>query len=102
MAPPWPMEPRMPRRNDIPAPEPASVEDRHELWKRISKMRAAMLATHDRDSLAGRPLAPLRIDPDGTLFFFTSKSGGIAEDLHRSANVYLCFIDVGDDIYVWL
>ena len=94
----------MPRsRQSAPPPVPATPADKHALWKRLGDLRVAMLTTHEREgTLGARPVSTLRVEPDGTLWFFIAVDGGIAEDLRRNARVHLCFMDIGEDIYVWL
>ena len=86
-----------------PPPAPASAKDQQALWKRIEDLRVAMLTTLDRDgTLSARPVTTQRVEPDGTVWFFISASGGIAADLARNEHVNLCYMNVSDDIYVWL
>jgi len=86
-----------------PAPVTATADDRQHLWKSIDDLKVAMLTTHDRDeTLSGRPVTAQRVEPDGTLWFFVAADGGIATDVSRNARVHLCYMDVGDDLYVWL
>lgn len=93
----------MARTHIAPAPIPASQDDQHKLWKRLADLRIAMLTTNDRDgTLSARPVSTMQVEPDGTLWFFVAANGGIATDLARNPNVHLCFMDVGDDVYVWL
>jgi len=93
----------MARSRHVPPPAQATPEDREKLWKRLADLRVAMLTTHDHDgSLNGRPVSTLRIDPEGTLWFFVARDGGIAGDLLRNPHVNVCFMDVGDDTYAWL
>lgn len=91
------------RTHTAPPPAPASAKDQQDLWKRIGDLRVAMLTTLDRDgTLSARPVTTQRVEPDGTLWFFIAADGGIAADLARNSRVHLCFMDVGDDVYVWL
>lgn len=86
-----------------PPPAPASRDDQHKLWERLGALRVAMLTTHDRDgTLGARPVSTLQVEADGTLWFFVAANGGIASDLQRNPSVHLCFMDIGDDVYVWL
>ena len=93
----------MKQTQTAPPPVLASLKDQQALWKRIADLRVAMMVTHDRDgSLAGRPVFSLRAEADGTLWYFVAAHGGIAEDLARNPHVNISFMDVGDDVYVWL
>jgi general stress protein 26 len=86
-----------------PPPEPATAEDRRELWDRIADLRVAMLTTHDADgTLNARPVSTLRVDPGGVMWYFVAASGGIARDLERNPSVHLCVMDIGKDVYAWL
>ena len=75
--------------------QPADADDQREFWKRLADMRVMMLTTHDAHDDAGtltaRPVAPLKVDPDGQLWFFTAMDGGIANDIRRDPEVHLSF-----------
>ena len=62
-----------------------------------------MLATLDGDgTLNARPVATVGVDDGGVVWVFIAATGGIAQDLQRGSRAYLCVMDVGKDIYVWL
>jgi len=91
------------RANTAPPAAIASAKDQQDLWKRIGDLRVAMLTTLDRDgTISARPVTTQRVEPDGAVWFFVAANGGIAADLERNAHVNLCYMDVGDDVYVWL
>ncbi|MEO5766323.1 MAG: pyridoxamine 5'-phosphate oxidase family protein [Casimicrobiaceae bacterium] len=93
----------MTRTHQALPPAQATPEDQQRLWERIASLRVAMLTTSDGEgSLGARPVATLRADPEGTLWFFVARDGGIAHDLQRNARVHVCVMDVGEDVYVWL
>jgi general stress protein 26 len=86
-----------------PRPDTATPADREDLWKRIEELRFVMLTTHDRDgTLNARPVSTQEVDPDGALWFFVARDGGIAADVTRNPHVNVCVMDVGQDLYVWL
>ena len=73
------------------------------LWDLIRQTRFAMVTTQCGDGrLRSRPLTTQnRRDDDGDrLWFFTSLSGEVAEDVRHAANVNITYADIEEDAYV--
>jgi len=85
-----------------PAREPTDRE-RAELWRRLEKVRMAMLTTHDGDGrLAARPITTQQAETSGVLWFFIPMEGDIAEDLARDPRVALTYVDLSENLFVAL
>ena len=67
-------------------PQPATGEDRRALWRKLEKLRMAMVATHDvAGEMTARPLTTQQVEDDGTAWFFVPLDGGVSEELARDA-----------------
>lgn len=85
-----------PRRSGTDAPP-------HELWRKLEKVRFAMLATRDAGGeLTARPITTQQAEDAGVVWFFVSATGGIAEDLARDGRVVLTYADTGDNFFAAL
>lgn len=74
--------------------------DRQRLAELIEPVRVAMMTTVDDEGLlVSRPMAPLEIDEQGCLWFFTDLRSAKVEQLRR---VNLSFVDSDDGDYVSL
>ena len=83
--------------------ENAGADRQHALWKRLADERVAMLTTQDADGLPlGRPVMPVKVEPQGRVWLFTAADGGIARDLRRDARVHVVFVNPGDELFVSL
>ena len=86
------------RRSD--APNDAEL---HDLWKRLAKLRFAMLTSHDRSGeLVSRPITTQQAEEAGTVWFFVSAHGGFADDLTADARVVLSYADPSDSFFAAL
>lgn len=79
-----------------------SLPQRHDGMKKIVDLiegiDVAMLTTRSSDGrLFSRPMAPLEIDADGSLWFFTSERSA---KVHQLDSVNLAFTDEDDATYV--
>jgi general stress protein 26 len=82
--------------------EPTDKE-RAELWRRLEKVRMAMLTTHDAaGQLASRPITTQQAEPSGVLWFFIALEGEIAGDLARDPRVGLAYVDLTENLFVAL
>ena len=78
-----------------------SPEEQAELFRKIQKLRFAMLTTRSTDGrLASRPMTLQGVDDDGTMWFFTSRSTQLADDVANDASVNVAFADKDDDFYL--
>jgi len=67
----------------------------------VADIEIAMLVSVAADgSLVSRPLATLRTEPDGSLWFFTSAATGKVDDIGRQPQVNLAYADPGNETYV--
>jgi general stress protein 26 len=79
----------------------ASPEEQQELWEKVEKIRFAMLTTRTPEgALGSRPMTLQQVEGDGTLWFFTSGSTELRDDITRDASVNVAFADPGDNLYV--
>ena len=85
------------------APTEPTPEERAELWRKVEKLRMAMLTTHDRSgALTSRPITTQQAEADGVLWFFVPLDGGMAEELGRDPRLILNYADVSDNFFVAL
>ena len=78
-----------------------SEKERQELYRKIQKVRFAMLTTRTADgALKSRPMTVQGIDDDGTMWFFTSGSTELADEVRSEPNVNVAFADTDDDFYL--
>lgn len=71
------------------------------LGELIARIDIAMLVSVAPDgSLVSRPLATLKADGDGRLWFFTSAASGKVDDIERQPQVNLAYADPGANTYV--
>lgn len=83
--------------------EPAGTDDQRALWERLAREKVAMLDTRDADgSISGRPVQPVRVEPEGRIWIFTAADGDIAHDVARDARVHVAFVNSGEDLYASL
>lgn len=89
--------------NQFHEPGTITVEQRQELWRKLEKLRFAMVTTHDEQgAMTARPLTTQQIEDDGTAWFFIPLDGPIAEELARDPSVLVVYSDVGDNFYAAL
>lgn len=77
--------------------------DFSKLWELIKDIRFAMLTVrHGDGTLRSRPMTTQneKDDRGGTLWFFASRRGESVFDLQQSADVNVCYSDIGKDAYV--
>ncbi len=68
--------------------------DTQKLYELLGKFRTAMLVTHTPEAgLRTVPMAIAKVEPDGRVWFFTSRQSGKAHDLESNPNVDLIFSD---------
>lgn len=77
-------------------------EQSQEIWDLIKGIKVAMLTTQDGDILRARPMHHAQEEFDGTLWFFTAKSSGKAEELQQQNQVCLSYADPNSETYVSL
>jgi general stress protein 26 len=66
----------------------------------IRHIRIGLLTTFDRDgALHSRPVQTLRIDEDGTLWFFTDLHSGKADELRADMRLSLGYADTAANCY---
>lgn len=81
-------------------PDTQTSAERQHLADLIDDIPTAMLTTVEPDgSLASRPMAPLEMDEQGAIWFYTDLRSAKVEQL-RAAN--LAFVDASDGTYVSL
>jgi general stress protein 26 len=90
----------MSRDEHLEDPE-TTPKERAELFRRIRKIRFAMVTTRRHDgSLASRPMTLQDVDADGTMWFFASADTQLADDVSADATVNVAFADKDDDFYL--
>lgn len=78
-------------------------EERADLWRKVEKVRMAMLTTHDRTgAMTARPITTQQAEPVGVVWFFIPRDGGMAEELARDPRVLLNYADLSDNFFVAL
>ena len=66
----------------------------------IRRIRIALLTTFDREgALHSRPVQTLRVDDDGTLWFFTDVRSGKADELRADMRLSLGYADTAANCY---
>jgi general stress protein 26 len=79
----------------------AQPGDRAKLGELIRAIGVALLTTVDRDgNFHTRPVQTLRLDEDGTLWFFTDWSSPKAEEIQQDLRVSLGYADPAKKVYV--
>jgi general stress protein 26 len=79
------------------------TSSREQLWDLIKDIKFAMFTTrHDNGHLHSRPMTTQnkKVDEDGSLWFFMSRSGDPVADLAAEPNVNVVYADPGADSYV--
>jgi general stress protein 26 len=82
-------------------------DDKSTQWKqllaKIHTIKFAMLTTEDEDGyLHSRPMATLEEDGEGSLWFFTGKSGHKSHEIDRNPRVNLSYSAGDKDIFLSL
>jgi general stress protein 26 len=91
----------MSNQEKTPQDPVTTPEERQALFEKIEKVRFAMVTTAMADgSLASRPMTLQGVDGDGTMWFFTSASTQLGDDVNRDERVNVAFADTGDDFYL--
>ena len=76
-------------------------EKQEELWERIEDVRVALMTTVELDgSLRARPMWTQGDDFDGTLWFFASDDGALADELAHESRVCLAYGAPDKDLYL--
>lgn len=84
--------------NDTP---PDARSDVHTLGELIEDIEVAMLVSRAANgNLVSRPLATLKADEAGNLWFFTSAASGKVDDIARDPHVNLSYAHPGKHLYV--
>ncbi len=85
-------------------PEPGAPGSRGALPKvldLIRQIRVALLTTFDRDgAFHTRPVQTLRVEDDGTLWFFTDLRSGKVDELRADVRISLGYADTAANRYV--
>lgn len=81
--------------------ETPTADEQSELWSKAQKIRFAMLTTRAADgTLASRPMTLQGVDGDGTMWFFTSASTQLGDDVRINSAANVAFADTDDDFYM--
>lgn len=73
------------------------------LREKIDPIQFCMMTTMSADhNLLSRPMTHQAIEDDGILWFFTSTTSQVAEDLYRQSAVNISFSSPADNVYVSL
>lgn len=76
---------------------------RKDLVDRLTKTPTCMLLTQDASGAThARPMTTQQVEPDGTMWMFTSASGHLAQEVAAHPGVLLTLADVGDGAYAAL
>lgn len=76
-------------------------EQHDELWQRVGKVRIGMLTTLNKEGrLYSRPMTVQEIEPDGTLWFFLSGAGNVAEEIANDSRVNASFANPNDNFFL--
>ena len=68
------------------------VKTRDEVIEMLRSFRAAMVTTVDEDDkLVSRPMAPMHVDDDGTLWFFTELDSEKVDDVRANPQANVTF-----------
>lgn len=79
----------------------ATPDEQAELWKKVQKIRFAMLTTRSaQGELHSRPMTLQQVEGTGSMWFFTSANTELESDVRRDAAVNVSFADVGDSFYL--
>ncbi|HYG40186.1 MAG TPA: pyridoxamine 5'-phosphate oxidase family protein [Cytophagales bacterium] len=71
------------------------------LYNKIKDVRFCMLTTAEPDgTLRSRPMATVKSEPNGTLWFFTKESTGKVDEINHYRSVNLSYADPGGNVYV--
>ena len=90
----------MKKGNDAMADDSMN-QTQQELWERIEEVRTAMMTTVELDgSLRSRPMWTQGDEFDGSLWFFASDDGALADELTREPRVGLSYGAPDKDLYV--
>jgi general stress protein 26 len=72
-----------------------------EFAEKIQSVRFAMFTTVDRQGhLTSRPMTNQQVDADGALWFYTSTTTDLWQDIAASPNVNVSFAEPADSLYV--
>jgi general stress protein 26 len=71
--------------------------------KLVDDVNICMFITKPEDEESARPMATIKVEDDGTLWFFTHKSSGKTSQLDQDSEVHLVYAHPGKDSYmdVW-
>lgn len=76
-------------------------EQLKKIKEKISAIDIAMLTTQDKDEhLRSRPMQTLRIDDDGTLWFFTKSPSSKGDEIATHYHVNVSYADPNSNTYV--
>jgi general stress protein 26 len=75
-------------------------EKAHKLWQLVEEIGIAMLTTRDEGVLRSRPMACVRADSGGTLWFFTKASSPKTSEVRDEHEVNLSLADKDNQNYV--
>lgn len=72
-----------------------------DLIKRLEKIEICMFSTLEKDgSIISRPMSTRKIDPDGTLWFFTDEHSDKVDEMQMFEHVNLAYSDISNQNYV--
>jgi general stress protein 26 len=78
----------------------ARKDDSSKLYDGIKKVRVAMMTLPDKDGeLHSRPMYSQNVDPDGSLWFFTSASSEKVPEIEVNGKVNLAYADPGSNFF---
>lgn len=72
-----------------------SPEAAARIWDALEGLRTAMLVTHGRDGLRGRPMSAIVRREEGLIWFLNHAGGGLDDEIAANPQVHLGFGDGG-------
>jgi len=70
------------------------------LQKLVNEINICMFITRPEDEQSSRPMATIKADDDGTLWFFTHKSSGKTSEINMDQEIHLVYAHPGKDSYL--
>ena len=70
------------------------------LQKLVDEVNICMFITRPEDEQSSRPMATIKAEDDGTLWFFTHRSSGKTSEIGMDQDVHLVYAHPGKDSYL--
>jgi len=70
------------------------------LQKLVNEVNTCMFITRPEDEQSSRPMATIKAEDDGTLWFFTHRSSGKTSEIGIDKDVHLVYAHPGKDSYL--